>query len=178
MSEIKNEREIFVTKWVKQLSEKLKKSEEDLLVEGLRVEDFGGKNIYLEYEDHSYSFYKYAFYVENEEEYAIFTEHCGYQEHKKDWINDIQETEAVYVDKVADIKWLGEGKTSLEINNEKLYLNKLELKSLHQQLSWFIHYYGEDFSPKQLHLLQNLTGTKNTHNIEDWDEVEDDNQDE
>lgn len=159
---IKEIREIFVKKWVKQLSKKLQKPEEDLLLEGLRVEDFKD-NVYIEYEDGSSSHYKYAFYIENDTEYAVFTEHCGYHEFNKDWLNNIEEYPDVNIGKLARIKWIGDGNAYVEIENERLYANKLQLKSLHKELGQFINYYSEDFAPSQLILLQNLTGIKNLH---------------
>lgn len=167
MSNINDNRQYFVKKYVKQLSKKLKKPEEDLLLEGLTADDFGSTNVYIEHEDGSHSFYKYAFYVENTEQYAIFTEHCDYHEFKKDWLNDIQEDKDVNVGRLTSIKWIGDGNAYIEVDDERLYLNKLQLTSLKNELSSFIHYYAEDFSPKALHLLQNLTGKDNFHDSEE-----------
>lgn len=173
MSQLDDKREVFVRKWVKQLSKKLQKPEEDLLVEGLTIDDFGSTNVYIEHEDGSHTYYKYAFYIENEDEYAVFTEHNDYHEFKKIWLTDIQEDTGVDLERVASIKWIGDGNAYLEIEKQKIYLNKLQLKSLQQEITWFINYYGEDFSPKQLHLLQNLTGKENFHDqIYDDDENE------
>lgn len=167
MSKINEKREYFVKKWVKELSKKLQKPEEDLLLEGLTANDFGSKNVYIEHEDGSHSFYKYAFYVENEEEYAIFTEHCDYQELRKDWLNDIQEEESVNIGRLTRIKWIGDGNAYIEADNERLYLNKLQLQSLKEELNWFISYYADDFSPKNLRMLQNLSGKDNFHDSEE-----------
>lgn len=47
MSNINDNRQYFVKKYVKQLSKKLKKPEEDLLLEGLTADDFGSTNVYI-----------------------------------------------------------------------------------------------------------------------------------
>lgn len=156
-------REKFMQKWHKELSKKLKKPEEDLLLEGLLCTDFGDTNVYIQHEDGSSSYYKSAFYVENETEYAIFTEHCDYHEFNKTWLEDIQEAPSVDIDREVRVKWIGDGNLYIECGEERLYLNKLQLKDLQRQVSSFISYYGEDFSPKQLLLLKNLTGKQNLH---------------
>jgi predicted nucleic-acid-binding Zn-ribbon protein len=57
---------------------------------GLKCEDFT-KNIAIIFEDDSVTNYNYAFFVENKEKYAIFTEHCGYFEYWKDSVKNIEE---------------------------------------------------------------------------------------
>lgn len=156
-------RQYFMDKWVKELSKKLQKPEEDLLLEGLMADDFGDTNVFIEHEDGSSSFYMSSFYVENKTEYAVFTEHCDYHEFKKDWLNQIQEEKPVDLDKLVRIQWVGDGNAYIECDDTRIYMNKLQLKDLQRQLTRFINYYGEDFSPKQLHLLKNLTGKNNIH---------------
>ena len=160
MSALNDKRQSFMKKWLKELSKKIQKPEEDLLIEGLGATDFGGKNVFIEYEDGSSSFFKYAFYVENDKEYAVFTEHCDYHEFNKDWLQQIQEEDSVNVGKLTDIKWIGDGNVHLMSDKEKMSLNKMELISLQKELNNFINYYGEDFSPSQLKLFKNLTGNK------------------
>lgn len=160
MSALHDKRKYFMKKWVKELSKKIQKPEKDLLSAGLSADDFGGKNVFIEYEDGSSSFFKYAFYVENETEYAIFTEHCDYHEFNKDWLQQIQEEDSISVDKLTNIKWIGDGNAYVECEDKRLNLNKMELISLKRELDSFIRYYGEDFSPTQLKLFKNLTGNK------------------
>lgn len=150
-------RKLFVKKWIKELSIKLRRPQEDLLSEGLMAFDFGAKNVFVEYEDGSSSFYKHSFYIENEKEYAVFTEHCDYHEFKKECLQQIQEEDEVTVDKITNINWIGDGNAYVECYNQKLQLNKMELVSLRRELNNFINYYGEDFSPAQLKLFKNLS---------------------
>ena len=46
----------------------------------LTVYDFTGDSVRLAFEDGSYAFFRYAFYLRDDElrEVAVFTEHCGY----------------------------------------------------------------------------------------------------
>lgn len=159
MSELSNEREIFIKKWIKELAIKLQKSEKDLLLEGIQMMDFKN-NVFIEHEDGSSCFYKYAFYVENEKEYAIFTEHCDYHEFKKEWLNRIEEGDSVNIEQLVRIKWIGDGNAYIEADKERLSLNKMQMKSLQKELNNFINYYSEDFSPDQLRLLKNLSENK------------------
>lgn len=48
------------------------------LSQGLSVEDFNGSKVQVRLEDHSFMCFNYAFIVEGEEDFVIFTEHCGY----------------------------------------------------------------------------------------------------
>ena len=155
-------RQRFINKWVNELSDKLRKPKDDLLSSGLMADDFGSYNVFIEHEDGSTSHYKSAFFVENEKEYAIFTEHCDYHEFNKEWLNNIEEEETFYVEKLVRIKWAGGGVAYIECDNERLYLNKLQLKSLEKELSGFIRYYDKDFSPRELRLFKNSsTDTEN-----------------
>lgn len=157
MIKLEAKKKYLVKKWCKELSVKLKKPEEDLLREGLIDFDFGSKNVFVEYEDGSSSLYKNAFYVENEKEYAVFTEHCNYHEFKKEMLQQIQEEDEVTIDKIISVNWIGEGNAYVECSNQKIQLNKIELVSLRRELNNFINYYGEDFSPTQLKLFKNLS---------------------
>lgn len=84
-------RNLFVEKYVKELSQKTGKSQQELLAHGLSAYDL--KDIVsVVYEDGSNSNYRYAFFIENKENYAVFTEHCGYHEFKKIWLEKIEVT--------------------------------------------------------------------------------------
>ena len=95
-------RQRFIKKWVNELSDKLKKPKDDLLSDGLMADDFGSHNVFIEYEDGSSSHFKNAFFVENDKEYGIFTEHCDYHEFNKEWLNKIEE-EATLATAVGEI---------------------------------------------------------------------------
>lgn len=90
MKNLKDERTVFVKNWRKELSKKLLRTQKELIIFGLNFEDFN-KNIAIVFEDDSVANYNYAFFVENKEKYAIFTEHCGYFEYWKDSVKKIEE---------------------------------------------------------------------------------------
>ena len=154
-------RQRFIKKWVNELSDKLKKPKDDLLSDGLMADDFGSHNVFIEYEDGSSSHFKNAFFVENDKEYGIFTEHCDYHEFNKEWLNKIEEEATFYIDKLVKVKWAGGGVAYIECDNERLYLNKLQLKSLEQELSGFIRYYDKDFSHRELRMFRNSSDEEN-----------------
>lgn len=83
-------REKFVEKYLEQLSAKTLRNKESLLIEGLFCTDFKSR-VSILHEDGSTCHYKYAFFVEDEAYYAVFTEHCGYHEFKKEWLEKIEE---------------------------------------------------------------------------------------
>lgn len=154
-------RQRFIKKWVKELSDKLSKPTDDLLSDGLMADDFGSHNVFIEYEDGSSSHFKNAFFVENDKEYGIFTEHCDYHEFNKEWLNKIEEEATFYIDKLVKVKWAGGGVAYIECDNERLYLNKLQLKSLEQELGGFIRYYDKDFSHRELRMFRNSSDEEN-----------------
>lgn len=83
-------RQKFIQKWNKELIQKLSKNHQEFKIFELKSDNFK-KNVAIEFEDGSIANYRYAFFVENKDEYAIFTEHCGYYEFQKNEIKEIQE---------------------------------------------------------------------------------------
>lgn len=73
----KERRQNIVSKFVLSLETKLKRSKKSLLEDGLKTIDFKD-NVKVKFEDGSELNFKYAFYVESEDDYGVFTEHCGY----------------------------------------------------------------------------------------------------
>lgn len=66
-------------RWAEKLERYLKEKGSNFAP--LSASDFGvGSNVHLKFDDGSYAFFKYAFYLVDEDfnEVAIFTEHCGY----------------------------------------------------------------------------------------------------
>ncbi len=83
-------RQRMIQKYVNELSEKLNKPKEILMSHGLSITDFKS-SVSITYEDGSTSFFKHAFFVQNEDCFAVFTEHCSYHEFKKVWLELIVE---------------------------------------------------------------------------------------
>lgn len=79
-------RKEMVAKFVKELAQKTTRSTEDLLGTGLYATDFPHQEVKVDFEDGSSMNLRYAFFVENDEQYAIFTEHCGYYVFYKDQV--------------------------------------------------------------------------------------------
>lgn len=66
-------------RWAERLERYLKEKGSNFAQ--LSASDFGaGSNVHLKFDDGSYAFFKYAFYLVDEDfnEFAVLTEHCGY----------------------------------------------------------------------------------------------------
>jgi hypothetical protein len=87
----KQVKELFIKKYSKELAEKTKRTEQEILQDGLLFTDFKG-NVSIIHEDGSTANYRYAFFIKTKDTYAVFTEHCGYHEFKKEWLEKIKET--------------------------------------------------------------------------------------
>lgn len=82
------ERPSYVEQFIEQLVEKTGRTQNDLLSLGLLATDFKD-HVIVKLEDSSEMKFNYAFYVENADLVAIFTEHYGYHAFFKDEIIDI-----------------------------------------------------------------------------------------
>lgn len=152
----KKTREKLVKKYVVQLSKKVGRTQEELLSIGLLCTDFNS-DLFLEYEDGSTSNYHNAFYVENEQYYCVFTEHCSYHEYPKEWLNSIEQyndSSRQEKEKLARVKWAGTHTpyVSLERTDERIYPTKRELVAMRDELDEFIKYYHESFQPHTIDL--------------------------
>jgi hypothetical protein len=78
----------YVEQFIEELAIKTGRTQEDLLMRGLLATDFKG-DVIVKLEDSSEMKFNYAFYVENSDLVAIFTEHYGYHAFFKDEILDI-----------------------------------------------------------------------------------------
>lgn len=87
MKNIHQKRLKVLIPFVKELSNLFKRTQEDILGNGLLATDFKG-NVRLVYEDGSYVHYQNAFLIKNFEQVGVFTEHCGYHMHD---INDFDD---------------------------------------------------------------------------------------
>ncbi|GHA40423.1 hypothetical protein GCM10007086_12450 [Photobacterium aphoticum] len=72
----------LVAKWSEQLSQPLGRSASEIATSGLYCHDFSADYVELYFEDESYCKFNDALVILNREqnEVAVFTEHCGYFE--------------------------------------------------------------------------------------------------
>ena len=84
---INTKRLIVILPFIKELAQKFQRDEKEITANGLTAYDFKGE-VLLTYEDGSSIHYKNAFMLSNQEEIAVFTEHCGYH------LYDIKEFES------------------------------------------------------------------------------------
>lgn len=80
----------YVQRFGEELSQKTGRTVESLLSLGLLATDFKDEVI-IKLEDYSELKFNYAFYVQNEDLIAVFTEHYGYHAFFKDEVLDIFE---------------------------------------------------------------------------------------
>lgn len=64
--------------WAECLSEKLSRPAKEIEEEGLRASDFPNAVVRLRFEDRSSVVFEHAFLVRNDDDIAVFSEHCGY----------------------------------------------------------------------------------------------------
>ncbi len=92
---------VLVEKYSQQLVEKLNRSREELLEEGLSCGDFN-QQVSIKFQDGSNAFFNYAFFVVNEltKTCAVFTEHCGYFEFSSVAVKITESSGSSYVDEL------------------------------------------------------------------------------
>ena len=92
---------LLIEKYSQQLAEKLSRSREDLLEEGLSCGDFN-QEVSIRFQDGSHALFKYAFFVVNKltKTCAIFTEHCGYFEFSSVAVSLAESSGISYVDEL------------------------------------------------------------------------------